>query len=290
MRDALKSYLENKFDSNSFFITNDLGYNVLDKIAEKNKQNFVNIGICEQSAIGFASGVSDYFKNTFVYSIGNFLTIRALEQIRNDICYHNKNITMISVGAGFSYSKLGYSHYCIEDAGLVGSLPNVDVFTPFDSYTLLKCLEHCEKSKKPNYIRIGNIIENLEGKVKYSKNIFGINRMKKNNKTNKCVISIGRVSGFANRLIENKLCNHYILLSNNNTKSINTIIKKYKHVCIVDEQVERLSIVNNFHAESNKITKVAISNKNSYEEIGSNEFLINKYMKLKKQINNFLKL
>ena len=64
MRDTLKNYLIKNFNSESFFITNDLGYNVIDNLQKRYKKNFLNIGICEQSAISFSCGISDFYKNT----------------------------------------------------------------------------------------------------------------------------------------------------------------------------------------------------------------------------------
>ena len=66
----------------------------------------------------------------YTYSIGNFNTLRCLEQIRNDICYHDCDVTVVSVGAGFSYGQLGISHFATEDLAIFRAIPNIMVVAP----------------------------------------------------------------------------------------------------------------------------------------------------------------
>ena len=87
-------------------ITGDLGFGLFEDFSEKFPSQFVNIGIAEQNMIGVSTGLALEGKIVFVYSIGNFPTLRCLEQIRNDACYHNLNINIICMGAGFSLSLI----------------------------------------------------------------------------------------------------------------------------------------------------------------------------------------
>ncbi len=291
MRSELKNFLENNLKDNNFFITGDLGYNVFDHLIKK-KKNFLNIGICEQSMVSFTAGLSNYYKYTYLYSIGNFLSLRALEQIRNDICYHKKKICLISVGAGFSYSRYGYSHYCIEDAGILGSLPNLHVFTPFDSASLKEILTFTKKKSLLSYIRIGNELDyelNFDINIK-EKNVFKPNIILNKN-SDKCVVSIGRVTSYVYNYLKDKNVDLYYVLSNNKVdkKYTSKIFKKYNKICLIDEQVESLSILRNYKFLVQPVTSITIQDDQYFGEIGTNEFLIEKYMNLKKKLNIFLK-
>ena len=111
-------------------ITGDLGFGLFENFSEKFPSQFVNIGIAEQNMIGVSTGLALEGKVVFVYSIGNFPTLRCLEQIRNDACYHNLNINIICMGAGFSYGALGMSHHATEDIAIMRSLPGTTVISP----------------------------------------------------------------------------------------------------------------------------------------------------------------
>ena len=109
-------------DPRILLITADLGFKVFDEFIEKCPNQFLNVGICEQAMIGIACGFALEGRKVFCYSIGNFPTLRCLEQIRNDACYHNLDITIVSVGVGFSYGQLGMSHFATEDLSIISSL------------------------------------------------------------------------------------------------------------------------------------------------------------------------
>ncbi len=66
----------------------------------------------------------------FTYSIANFCTLRCLEQIRNDACYHGADVKIVSIGGGFSYGPLGISHHATEDLAIMRSLPDLTVVSP----------------------------------------------------------------------------------------------------------------------------------------------------------------
>ena len=156
MRKIFAKILEEKLvqDKNNFLITGDLGFKVLDNIKKNFVENFLNIGICEQSMLSFSAGLSKHYKNVFVYSIANFNTFRALEQIRNDICYQNNKVIIVSVGTGFAYGKLGYTHYGIEDIGIMNGLPNIHIYNPLDEKQLRLIFNKILKIIKPVYLRI----------------------------------------------------------------------------------------------------------------------------------------
>ena len=112
-----------KKDKDVMLIAGDLGFGVLNEFMETLPDQFINAGICEQNMASVAAGLALEGKKVYVYSIGNFPGIRCLEQVRNDICYHNANVKIIVVGGGFAYGQLGMSHHATEDLSIMRSLP-----------------------------------------------------------------------------------------------------------------------------------------------------------------------
>lgn len=134
MRDTfVKTLIElAKKDKNIELVTGDLGFGVLKPYWEQLPEQFINAGIAEQNMTTMAAGMALEGKTVFTYSIGNFPTIRCLEQIRNDCAYHKANVKIVCVGGGFVYGSLGMSHHATEDLALLRALPGVVVMAPGD--------------------------------------------------------------------------------------------------------------------------------------------------------------
>lgn len=141
-------------DERIMLLTGDLGFGVLEKFAEKYPDRFVNTGIAEQNMTSVAAGLALEGNLVFTYSIGNFPTMRCLEQIRNDICYHNANVKILSLGGGFAYASLGMSHHATEDIAIMRSLPNMRVYVPADVHEALACLKEAYSCDGPAFIRM----------------------------------------------------------------------------------------------------------------------------------------
>lgn len=121
-----------KENPNIEVITGDLGFGVLKPYFEQLPNQFTNAGIAEQNMTSVAAGMALQGKIVFTYSIGNFPTLRCLEQIRNDCAYHQANVKIVCVGGGFVYGSLGMSHQATEDIAIMRALPDVAVFCPGD--------------------------------------------------------------------------------------------------------------------------------------------------------------
>jgi len=104
--------------------------------------------------MGLAAGLANSGYKPWVYSIANFPTFRCLEQIRNDVCYHNLDVTIVAVGSGFSYGTLGYSHFGIEDISVMRALPGMKVYSPANTLELDFMIDSCLKYGGPKYIRL----------------------------------------------------------------------------------------------------------------------------------------
>lgn len=117
-------------DESIMLLTADLGFGVLDDFAKCLPRQFLNTGVSEQNMMSVAAALAlDGFK-VFTYSIGNFGTMRCLEQIRLDVAYHNAPVTVVAVGAGFSYGPLGVSHHALEDLAIFRAMQGISTYAP----------------------------------------------------------------------------------------------------------------------------------------------------------------
>ena len=157
MRDAFVRALmrEAAKDPNLVLITGDLGFGVLKPFWETYPDQFVNAGIAEQGMTGLAAGLALSGKTVLTYSIGNFPTLRCLEQIRNDCAYHDANVKVVCVGGGFVYGSLGMSHHATEDMAIMRALPGVTVFTPGDPVETEAVVPQMLKTSGTCYLRLG---------------------------------------------------------------------------------------------------------------------------------------
>lgn len=157
MRDAFIADLVSlaETDNRICLLTGDLGFGVVEKFAEKFPDRYWNCGVAEQSMMSIAAGLAKSGMRPYVYSIANFPTFRCLEQIRNDVCYHDLPVTIVSVGGGLGYGTLGYTHHGIEDIAALRSLPNIAIYSPADPIETSEVLNEIHRNSKPAYLRLG---------------------------------------------------------------------------------------------------------------------------------------
>lgn len=148
-------------DANIWLLTGDLGYSVLEPFAERFPDRYVNVGIAEQNMTGVAAGLAMAGKTVLTYSIANFPTLRCLEQIRNDVCYHGLNVKVIAVGGGMAYGSLGYTHHAVEDLAIMRTLPGMAVAAPGDPREVAWTMDHILRHEGPAYLRLGKAGEPL---------------------------------------------------------------------------------------------------------------------------------
>lgn len=174
MRDRFVSKLLKlaESDPNLHLITGDLGFGVLKPFWERFPDQFTNAGIAEQNMTSFAAGMALEGKTVFTYSIGNFPTLRAVEQIRNDCAYHDANVKIVCVGGGFVYGPLGMSHHATEDLAVMRALPGVTVMAPSDPRQAQLATEAVYAQKGTCYLRLGRGGEPELGLGSDSRNIY----------------------------------------------------------------------------------------------------------------------
>jgi transketolase len=144
-----------------FLLCGDLGYSVLEPFATAFPDRFLNVGVAEQNMTQVAAGLAREGYNVFTYSIGNFPTLRCMEQIRYDVCYHESSVKIIAVGAGYAYGPQGVSHHTTEDIAMLRALPNMTVCAPADPVEARAAAEFMVSHRGPGYVRINKSGEPL---------------------------------------------------------------------------------------------------------------------------------
>lgn len=144
-----------KKDERIVLVVGDLGFGVVTPFMEQLPRQFLNAGVAEQNMTGMAAGMALSGKIAFTYSIGNFPTMRCLEHVRNDVCYHNANVKIVTVGGGFAYGAMGATHHATEDLAVMRSLPGIMVVAPGDPVESRAATRAITEYSGPCYLRLG---------------------------------------------------------------------------------------------------------------------------------------
>ena len=158
-----------RVDQKVILITGDLGFGVLNDYSKELPNQFINAGVAEQNMTGIATGLALEGHNVFTYSIANFPTLRCLEQIRNDVLYHNANVNVVAIGGGFSYGALGMSHHATEDIAIMRALPGLRIFAPCDETETEALVSQMIAEPAPSYLRLDKSKVKKKGLEKFSK-------------------------------------------------------------------------------------------------------------------------
>jgi len=226
-------------DKNIYLLTGDLGFSVFEPFIEKFPTQYINVGAAEQNMAGIAAGLALSGKTVLIYSIANFPTLRCLEQIRDDICYHQANVKIISVGCGYSYGLQGYTHFGVEDISILRTLPNLKILSPADAAETQLAFRYLINEKGPVYMRLGASKEKtLHEKPLADKNLSSmIPIIQNNDKT--IILSVGTITSFLfEKIIENKLlCDLWSvpIVSPLDENKLANIIKSAEKVITVEE-------------------------------------------------------
>jgi transketolase len=137
------------------FLTGDLGFNALEGLRDVMGERFINCGVAEQNMVGVAAGMAMEGFKVFCYSIAPFITLRPLEQVRNDICLHRLPVFLVGNGGGYGYGIMGSSHHAPEDIALMRSMPNMHLYLPAFRQDLEFMLNRMLGNGSPAYLRLG---------------------------------------------------------------------------------------------------------------------------------------
>ena len=150
---AIFSLAETK--KNLMVLSADLGGSSgLNRFIKSYPDNYLNVGISEQNMIGMAAGLAREGFVVFATSFAPFLSMRSSEQVRMNMGYMDANVKAVALGSGVAMSFLGNSHYGLEDASIMRSIPNLTVVSPADCGEIIKTIFTAAEYEGPMYIRL----------------------------------------------------------------------------------------------------------------------------------------
>jgi transketolase len=137
-----------------FFLTGDMGINLVEKFEEKYPDRFLNVGIAEQNLVGVSAGLANLGFRPFAYTISNFAVHRCFEQIRNDIGIHDYPVVLLGTSTGYDNAPLGPTHHIIDDWGAIKAIPEIDIYCPSSVSYAGFLVDHLIATGRPAYVRI----------------------------------------------------------------------------------------------------------------------------------------
>ena len=143
-------------DRNVLAITSDSrGSGRLAPFAAALPEQIVEVGIAEQNLVGIAAGLASAGKIVYAVSPASFLTARALEQIKNDVCYSDRPVKLVGISAGVSYGALGSTHHSIHDLAVLRAIENIAIIAPADNFEAAEAVRAAAATERPMYLRFG---------------------------------------------------------------------------------------------------------------------------------------
>lgn len=143
-------------DNNIVVLTTDArGSVTLEEFASSLPEQFVELGIAEQNAVGVAAGMALSGKNAFVCGPACFYASRSFEQVKVDVCYTRSNVKIIGVSGGVSYGALGSTHHSLHDIAAMRALPDLTIILPCDIFQTRRMTEKLAQYTGPVYVRMG---------------------------------------------------------------------------------------------------------------------------------------
>lgn len=144
-----------KTDERVVLLSGDIGNKLFDQFKLVAPKRFYNCGVAEANMTGVAAGLAMLGFRPITYTITPFATVRCLEQIRVDVCYHNVPVIIVGTGAGLSYASLGPTHHSCDDIGFMRLLPNMTILCPCDPLEVRGAVRAALQQDGPVYIRLG---------------------------------------------------------------------------------------------------------------------------------------
>lgn len=280
---------EAKKNDKIFLLVGDLGYSVVEKFAQSFPDRYLNVGIAEQNMAGIAAGLAMTGFNVYIYSIGNFPTLRCIEQLRNDIAYYNGNVKIVAVGAGYAYGSQGVSHHATEDIGIIRTIPNMVICSPGDPIETKAITTISAKYKGTMYLRLGKAGETIIHKNELKNLALGDLLSVNVSKNSKIALLVnGSILSYAVQYIQSQKLPVDIFsipfVKPINIEHLSNIAEKYSNIIVLEEHQKScgvgsaiLEIINDIYADNKinkypKIQRIAINDK-FYSISGSQTYL-----------------
>lgn len=137
---------------NLWVITPDIGATLVE-FRDAFPERFVDVGLAEQASVGIAAGLAYDGNIPVVSGMLPFLSMRALEQVRTDVCYPNLPVKIIGTHGGL-VGNGGSTHYAVEDLALMCALTNMTVTSIGDPLMVGEVIKQSMNMSGPIYIRL----------------------------------------------------------------------------------------------------------------------------------------
>jgi transketolase len=240
--------IENK--NEIYIFTSDVSTSAgLDRFRKNYKNNFFDVGIAEQNLIGVAAGFASEGHDVITTTFAPFQAIRCVEQIKVNLGYMKNKITMVGLASGLVLGNLGFTHCCVEDLGVLRSIPNLKIVSPCDCGELAKTLMASIKEKNSVYIRLtGGSAIDIINNHDYDFQIGKASIIKKNEKKNikVAIFSNGVIAKevlIASKILDEKKIENEVINMHTIKPIDRDIIKKYCEKSELIVSVEEHNIV-----------------------------------------------
>jgi transketolase len=138
-------------------VNDSVGSSKLDAFRKAFPDRLINVGIAEQDMVGVAAGLANGGRIPFVSAASCFLTARALEQIKADVAYSNRNVKLCGMSPGMAYGELGPTHHSIEDIAWLRAIDNITVVVPADPVETSAAMRWAAATEGPVFIRVSRM-------------------------------------------------------------------------------------------------------------------------------------
>lgn len=143
-------------DKDIIAVTSDAsGSATLTDFGKELPEQFVEVGIAEQDAVGISAGLASAGKKPFIFGPACFYVARALEQVKVDMAYSQMPVTICGVSGGVAYSQLGATHHSLHDIAVLRTFPGIEVYLPCDVRETRKLCIDLARRPRPAYVRVG---------------------------------------------------------------------------------------------------------------------------------------
>ena len=138
-------------------VNDSVGSSKLDAFKRAFPDRLINVGIAEQDMVGVAAGLASGGRIAFVSAASCFLTGRALEQIKADVAYSNRNVKLFGMSPGMAYGELGATHHSIEDIAWLRAIDNMTIVVPADPIETAAAMRWAAEIEGPVFIRVSRM-------------------------------------------------------------------------------------------------------------------------------------
>ncbi len=280
-------------NDNVFFVTGDVGFNLVESMLEKFPDRAMNVGVAEQNLVGVAAGLCNLGFKPILYSYTNFLAERAFEQIRDDICLHNYAPILVGTTTGFDNGILGPTHLALDDMAGIKALPNIRIYSPSTNESMRAIFQEALTLK------------NEAAFIRFTKS--GLSESKEITEINRFIIS--REASTILTISHGKMVqNIYKAIGNHSGVSLfamdrikpfdgeamGSLLKTYKKIIVIEDNFKSAGLFNSiaqFFVEHNiqGVELLSLSPKEEYEErIGSAEYFEDRYGLTPEKIEQFI--